>query len=210
MKKILLLLFIMPICAMEKQPEEIHNALISDEEPISQTTDTVDCFDPEQICKLTLEVYSSLGKAHQDSQILLGDVSTLIAKTYSALKENKPEDAARWFAHFEERGSLDFTLLGISQRNAYHKLYCYLRDKVGAIQPEHIKKMGICERANLFKDESESWIKDIVENDTCGGTEWRTILASDDKDTVCLSPKTLRAKRIKYVETYCTIQEMKK
>jgi hypothetical protein len=210
MKKVLLLLFVTPIYAMNKPSND---ALISEKKTILKNT-KVDSSNlqnnPEQICKLAFERYNSLGKVDRDSQITLGDVPTLIAKTYIAIKENRPEDAARLFAYFEDRASLDFQFLGKAQKSAYTALYCFLGSEVHGIQPGTIKKMKILERANRFKGETDAWIKDIVENNMCGDTQWRTLLAPDDDQTGCPSPKTLKAQRLKTINSYGTVQEMKK
>lgn len=227
MKKALLLLFVTPLCPMNNKRtfdqthsgtvipdkfEDIYQNTIIPEETIPQKTAKVDSSamekDPQQLCQDAVNTYCSITKTQQNSLVFNGDVPTLIAKTYVALRARDSEDAARWYAYFEERAGLDFPYLGENQQQVYGALSCYLSDNVDAIQPENVQKIGILEQANRFKNETESWIELLVTNNTCTDMSWRTLLAPDDQDTVCLSPKTLRNKRLETISKFGTFQEM--
>lgn len=214
MKKALVFFAIVaPLCAMDKQTNNKCKEMDQTQEEQKGKKALVNFSyaqeqDPQELCEKILKDYNTNCKQHQDALLAKADVPTLIAKTYTAIKDNKPEDAARGYAYFEQRAGLDFTLLGEAQQNAYGTLSCYLSNNADAIQPENVKKMRILERANRFKDETESWIKKIVENNTCSDFAWRTILAPDDTTSISLSPKTLRIKRQAEVALYGTLQEM--
>jgi|GEM_PF-6764260 len=213
MKKALLLLFVAPLCAMNNKrtfDQIFDGAIIPDEEIVSEKTNKVDPSDPEQICTTAVKTYTSLSKELQDATITNGDVSSLIAQLCIAIDKNKPHDAALWFSRFEERVSIDYQYLNGEQKETYGELSCTLMNIVDDIQPEDIKNMRPPQRFNRFKDETETWIKSIVEKDTCTDLTWRTILAPNNKDSICLSPKTLREKRLKEVASFGTIQEMEK
>lgn len=223
MKKALLLLFITPLCAMNNKRtfDKVYNnavisdefnddAVISDEEIISQKISKTNPLEPEEICDTAVKTYASLSKELQDATITNGDVSSLIAKICSALDEEKPHDAALWLSRFEERVNIDYKQLNDEQRQTYGVLSSALMNTVDTMQPAEVKKMRPSERFNRFKNETEPWIKSIVEKDTCGDLTWRTILAPDNKKSVCLSPKTLREKRLEQVARFGTLQVMSK
>lgn len=202
-KTLLLLLGIAPLYAMDKALDDFF-------EKESQEKTYEENLDPEQLCKDLLKINKDSGEYAQACQFWVGGVPALIAQTYAAIQDKKSEDAARSYAHFEQRTGLDFTFLNSKQRQGYQKLSDFLRDKVDDMQPANIKKMRILERANRFKKETEPWLHAMVDNDTCTDLKWRTILASDDTTSTYLLPKDLKEKRLAITRTFGTLQDMLK
>ncbi|MEX0940741.1 MAG: hypothetical protein WDZ41_05245 [Candidatus Babeliales bacterium] len=192
MKKLILLFATMPLFAMKKMVNP----------DINQKT--VD----RRVLAAIPKKYEHLNVKIANKELKKGNVWSVFSKVIKNYEEKNAEKSMKWHARFQERIALDYNFLSSVQKENFNEIFFDLSKKVISIQPENIRNVPMCYSSLIFKTYAVIWLRKIIENDNCSGLEWRELLVPSDSQNT-LTAEELKAKRLKILDSYGTLQTMK-